>query len=145
MLLYLIILNIIMKTSWGSKIQSLEKLIIDNLKGTELVEHPHIYHGDLRKKDEPLSLAYKVAEVYREAGEFFDPLIQVFPLLEILQSDYPGVFEIKTGYDKNTRVRTLQFRLVYCPLQDVMQFKYEVLLKINQRILEYLKQIGKLS
>lgn len=132
-----------MKTPLGSRIQDLEKLVIRNLKETELVEHPHIYHGDLRKKDDPLSLSYKVAEVYRTQGEYYDPLIEIFPLIDILGKQYPGVIEIKTSYDEVTQVRTIKLRLEYCPISDIMQFKQDILSNINKTITKYLEQIGK--
>lgn len=132
-----------MKISLGSKIQDLERLVIENLKATELVEHPHIYHGDLRKKDEPISLAYKVAEAYRSAGEYFDPLIGIFPLGGILTKEYPGVIEIKTTCDEATQIRTIKLRLEYSPRLEVMEFKHDVLLRINQAIITYLIEIGK--
>jgi len=132
-----------MKTPIGTSIQGLERLLIENLKETELIEHPHIYHGDLRKKDEPISLSYKVAEVYRTQGEYYDPLFEIFPLIDILRKQYAGTIEIGTSCDEATRVRTIRLRLEYCPHPDVMQFKFEVLLDINRVISDYLRQIGK--
>lgn len=131
------------KIPLGSRIQDLERLVITSLKETELVEHPHIYHGDLRKKDDPLSLSYKAAEVYRAQEEYFDPLIEIFPLISILAKKYRGEVEIKTDYNEATQIRTIRMRLEHCPLIDVMQFKHDILLYINRAVSEYLEQVGK--
>lgn len=127
----------------GPKIQNLEKVIIANLKETELVEHPHFYHRNLRDMREPLSLCYKVAEVYRTQGDYYDPLIEIFPLMDILRKQYPGVLEIKTNYDEATQVRTLKMKLEFCPIDDIEQFKYDILLRINDALVQYLRQLGK--
>ena len=143
MFLYFIIFSKIMKTPLGTKIQGLEKILIENMKLTELVEHPHIYHGELKNPKEPLIISYKIAETYKKAGKIYDPFMKVFPLNEILEKNYPGVLQIKTKYDEQTKIHTLQLSLEHSLIEDALEFKYQVLLKINEEISKHLTNQGK--
>ncbi len=130
-----------MGTPLGTKIQGLERTVIENLKETGLVEHPRFYHRDLKDPDEPVTLAYKVAEIYTQELDSFDPLIYLLPLEEEIRN-VAGVMTIQSQYDEQTGVHTLRIMLDKSSILDALQFKYELLLKINQRVEKYVRDLG---
>lgn len=131
-----------MTTPIGSRIQNLEKAIMANLKETELVEHPHFYHRNLRDLKEPITLCYKVVDVYRQESDSYDPLFEILQLNQALETA-PGVLELKRRYDEQTGVHTIQVRLDESTVQDALNFKYDLLLAVNHLVGEYLIEIGK--
>lgn len=126
----------------GSKVQDLEKTIIANLKETELVEHPHFYHRNLRNPKEPLILSYKAVDVYRRELDSYDPLLDILQISKEI-GDKPGISEIKTEYNAQTGVHTLQVRLDQSSVSDALDFKYNLLLTMDNLIREYLIETGK--
>lgn len=131
-----------MKTPLGTQIQDLEKLVIQNLKETDLVEHPHFYHRNLKDPKEPLTLCYKVAEIYTREIDSYDPLIELIPLEQALQTGLQGIPVIDTKYDEGTGVHTLNIGLDHTSDIDAMDFKYQVLLRINSSVSRYLIKSG---
>ena len=134
-----------MKKLTGSKIQDLEKIIIANMKETGLVEHPHIYHGDLKNPNELITLAYKTAETYRNSQRPFDPFIQVFPLPEILMQSYSGIIEIKTEYHELSNTHRLHIKLEGSSVADAIEFKYNMLQIINNSLVRYITTNKKIT
>ena len=132
-----------MKIPIGSKIQELEKIIIEELKETELVDHPRFYMGNLKSSKEPIKLLYKVSDTYRSSDKDFDPLFEIFPIKEVLTKDYPGVLELNSYYEPNSEVRTMQFSLTNSNIDDITEFKYNFLLKFKDKIEDYLVMTGK--
>ncbi len=129
-----------MKTPIGTRIQNLERLIVESLKETGLVDHPHIYHGDLKKIDGPISITYKVREVPKRHREDYDPFFDMLPIPDMLAESYPGVLEIESSRDEEKQIRILKFRLCHSQNKEALEFKYDVFLKIYERILLYLRQ-----
>jgi hypothetical protein len=123
-----------MKKSDGSKIQSLEREIIEAMKETGLVEHPHFYHRGLYKADEPITLAYSTPEMYTRKNERHDPFSEVLPLQEILVY---GVLEIKPEYDELSRTHRWHIKLDPVVSFDAIKSKCDLLKKINEAVVRY--------
>jgi len=123
----------------GKRIQDLEKTVIINLKQAELAEHPHFYHGALKDPREPITLTYKVPEIYRQGGdEVYDPFFDNLPLQQILESSFPGVLEIKIDYDETAQQHRIQIKPESKFINDAFKFKYDVISRINDEILRYM-------
>lgn len=134
-----------MTTSIGARVQTLEKIIIANMKETGLVEHPHIYHGDLKNPREPISISYK--SPYEQSPEdiqkrgLIDPFYDEMHLIDDIRK-YPGVLEYTDRYDENTGVHTMAFKLDHTARRDMLEFKFEFLRYINGKISSYIIKMG---
>jgi len=127
----------------GKKIQDLERIIIINLKETELVEHPHFYHGDIRDSREPLTLSYKVGDSYKQDSSY-DPLSRTLPIEKQIGKT-SGVAYIQPDYDPQTGVHTIKISLnPGTTTNDALDIKYRLLLIIDDMIKEYLREYGKI-
>jgi hypothetical protein len=127
-----------MKKSSGSRIQDLERQVIEAMKETELVENPHIYHRNLDDPKEPLTLAYKTAEIYGRKDPRYNPFMQVFPLHEIVRQEFPGVIEIRPEYHEESSSHRIHIKIDDPNLKDATQFKYNILKIINDCLVRYL-------
>ena len=159
-----------MGETFGEKIQGLLRLINANLEKTGLVTNVNVRTGDLRDPKQPITIGYCIKpdiNLHKFAREYAE---LTRPLEKILTEQYSGVIEIvcntrepgprqdesyeQPAYQEAEQRTNAEFesrdpnhRSITLKLEselqfEVLRFKYDLILMINDKIADYLYKRG---